>query len=50
MSAGAGHLSDEERGQIVTAITNDSADVIQRQTDEKGFTYPIHTNVTTARG
>jgi ubiquinone/menaquinone biosynthesis C-methylase UbiE len=50
MSAVSKEMSDDERGQIVAAIARDSADVVRRQTDEKGFAYEISANVTTARG
>jgi SAM-dependent methyltransferase len=50
MSQASRDLSDTERGQIVSDIVRDSADVVRRHTDDRGFAYEIATNVTTARG
>ncbi len=49
-SAASKDMSDDERGQIVAAIARDSADLVRRQTDARGFAYEISTNVTMARG
>lgn len=50
MSAASKDMSAEERGEIVAAIARDSADVVRRHTDEKGFAYEIGANVTRAKG
>ena len=50
MSAASRDMNDDARGQIVAAIVRDSAEVIRRQSDERGFTFEISTNVVTARG
>ena len=50
MSTASRDMSDDARGRIVAAIVRDSADVIRRQTDEKGFAFEIGTNVATAGG
>ena len=49
MTTAAQTMSDEERTQVVHAITQDSSDAIRRYTDEKGLAYQLHTNVATAR-
>lgn len=48
MSARSGELSDEERQGIVAAISADSAELVRRHTDERGFAYEIGTNVVLA--
>jgi hypothetical protein len=50
MSAAAREMSDEERGAHVAAIARDSAYIVRRHTDERGFAYEIGTNVTLAKG
>lgn len=50
MSALAGEMSDEDRGQIVAAIVRDSADVVRANTDASGFAYEITATVAMARG
>ena len=49
MSANSSALDDAARQRIVAAIVNDSADLVQRHTDEAGFAYEIGTNVVLAR-
>jgi ubiquinone/menaquinone biosynthesis C-methylase UbiE len=48
MSAASKEMSDEERGQLVAAITRDSADVMRLHTDETGLAFELGTNVVAA--
>jgi ubiquinone/menaquinone biosynthesis C-methylase UbiE len=49
MSAASKELNDENRAQVVQAITRDSDEVVRANTDEQGFAYEIGTSVVTAR-
>lgn len=50
MAAASKDMSDDERAKVMEAIANDSAEVVRSNTDYRGFTYEIGTNVVTARG
>ncbi|HRI43183.1 MAG TPA: methyltransferase domain-containing protein [Fimbriimonadaceae bacterium] len=49
MAAASKELTDDERTQVMEAIANDSAEVVHANTDQRGFTFEIGTNVVTAR-
>jgi ubiquinone/menaquinone biosynthesis C-methylase UbiE len=48
MSAKAKELGDEDRQRIVSAIVDDSAELVKLHTDRAGFAYEIGTNVVLA--
>lgn len=48
MSPAAQEMNDETRTQTMEAIVRDCSEVVKANTDERGFTYEIGTNVTTA--
>jgi ubiquinone/menaquinone biosynthesis C-methylase UbiE len=50
MSRDGASLSEEDRGRTVEAIVADSADVLRRHTDDRGFAFELATNLATARG
>lgn len=48
MSRASSAMSDEERQQIVAAVTRDSADLVRLHTDGTGFAFELGTNVAMA--
>lgn len=49
MSAASSTPGDEERQRLVATICRDSAELVRRHSDARGFAYEIGTNVTLAR-
>lgn len=50
MSGASKEMGDQEREGVVMAILRDSAPVLQANTDERGFSFQLSTNLATARG
>jgi ubiquinone/menaquinone biosynthesis C-methylase UbiE len=50
MSNGSKDMGEDARERAVKAILRDSAGVLETQTDERGFSYELTTNLVTARG